>query len=182
MHKMTYYNKKLSLPSLCLLSEQLSLVTCKQRADHFTPMMWVDSINKWRFHFLRARFHYFECIKYCQKDMIQNRISSETHNWYVYATQMISQEVEGQNSLLFLAPMCFLWNNLGSVCRYITRPISTCSSQDGTGQQQLAAPIRKCMSGIGDHRFTFLIDFCCQITHFTQLLQSSPLGDCLYTA
>ena len=58
------------------------------------------------------------------KNMIKNRISSETHNWYVYATweielqnlgftQMTSQGgVEGQNILLILTLMCFLWNNL----------------------------------------------------------------------
>ena len=60
------------------------MVTRKQRADHFTPMMWFDTIN-WRFHFIGGQFHYCECIKYYQKYMIQNRISSETHKWYVYA-------------------------------------------------------------------------------------------------
>ena len=30
------------LPSLCLLPEWPSLVTCKHKADHFTPMMWLD--------------------------------------------------------------------------------------------------------------------------------------------
>ena len=63
----------------------LSLVTCKQRADHFTPMMWFDFI-KWRFYFIRGRFHYSECIKYCEKYVKQNRISHETHNLYVYTT------------------------------------------------------------------------------------------------
>ena len=56
---------KTFLPSSCLLSERLSLVTCKQGADHFTRMMWFDFI-KWRFHFIRGRFHYSESIKYCQ--------------------------------------------------------------------------------------------------------------------
>ena len=45
------------LHSLYYLSELLSLVTCKQRADHFTPMMWFDFI-RWRFHFTRRLFHY----------------------------------------------------------------------------------------------------------------------------
>ena len=96
------------------------------------------------------------------KNIIQNRISSEIHNWYLYATweikpknlgftQMTCQGgVEGQNILLIFAPMCLLRNNLWSVCRYITEPISGCSSQDGTGQQHLTAPIWKCMSEIGD--------------------------------
>ena len=138
--KLVISTKNFFLSSLCLWSERLSLVTCKQRADHFTAMVWFDFI-KWRFHFIRRRFHYSECIKYCQKHMIQNRISSETYNWYVCATweiepqnlgftQMISLGgVEGQNILLILAPIWFLWNNLWSVCRYITGPISDCSSQ-----------------------------------------------------
>ena len=69
------------------------------------------------------------------KNMIQNRISSKNHNWYVSTTweiepqnlgftQMTSQGgVEGQKILLILAPMCFLWNNFWSVCHYTTRPI-----------------------------------------------------------
>ena len=120
-------------------------------------------------------------IKYCQKYMIQNRTSSETHNWYVYATwetepkhlgftQMTFQGVvEGQNILLILSPICLLWNNLWSVCRYIIGPVSGCSSQDGTSQQHLAAPIRKYMSGIGDHRFTFPMDLLSNYTFYINL-------------
>ena len=77
--------------------------------------------------------------------------------------------VEGQNILLVLAPICFLWNNLWSVCRFITGPISGCSSQNGTSQQHLTAPIRKCMSGIDDHRFTFLMDLLSNYTFYTNL-------------
>ena len=67
---------------------------------------------------------------------------------------MTSQgRVEGQNILLILAPICFLWHNLWSVCHYITGPISGCSGEDGTrmgrggwdedgtGQQHLTAPL-----------------------------------------
>ena len=109
-----------------LESGRLSLVTCKQRADHFTPMMWFDFI-KWRFHFIRGQSHYSECIKYSKIYMILNRISYETHNWDVYATweiepqnldstQMTSQGgVESQNILLILARICFLWNNIWSL-------------------------------------------------------------------
>ena len=156
------------------------MVTCKQRTDHFTPMMWFDFIE-WRFHFIRGRFHNSECMKYCQKYMIQNRISSETHNCYMYVTweiepqnlgftQMTSQwGVEGQTILLILASMCFSWYNLWSVCRYITGPINGCSSQDGTSQQHLTAPIWKCVSGMGDHRFTFLMDLLWNYTFYTNL-------------
>ena len=69
--------------SFCHLSELLSLVTCKQRADHFTPMMWFDFI-RWRFHFIKRLFRYSNYIKYNQIDVIQNWISPETHNWYIY--------------------------------------------------------------------------------------------------
>ena len=75
--------KKLFLHSLCYLSEPLSLVACKQRADHFTPIMWFYFI-RWRFHFIRRLFHYSNLIKYNQNGVIQNCISSETHNWYMY--------------------------------------------------------------------------------------------------
>ena len=51
------YQRKTFIRSLCYLSELLSLVTCKQRADHSTPMMWFDFI-RWRFHFIRKLFHY----------------------------------------------------------------------------------------------------------------------------
>ena len=73
------------------------------------------------------------------------------------------------NILLILAPICFLWNNLWSVCRYITGPISGCSSQDGASQQHMTAPIWKCMSGSGDHRITFLMYLLWNYTFYTNL-------------
>ena len=115
------------------------------------------------------------------RNTIQNRISSETYNWDVHATweiepknlgftQMTSHGgVECQNILLILASMCFLWNNLWSVCRYITRPITGCSSQDRPVNNILTAPIWKCMSGIGDYRFTFLVDLFSNYTFYTNL-------------
>ena len=167
----------------------LSLAACKQRSEPFTPMMWFDFI-KWRFHFIRVRCPYSMRIKYCRKGMIQNRISSETHNWYVFATWEIGPKnlgftqrtsqggVEGKIILLILAPMSFLWNNLGSVCRYIMGQFNGYSSQYGKGQQHLAAPIWKCMSGIGDHRFIFLMDLLSNYTFYTNQA-TFPLGDCL---
>ena len=70
---------KTFLRSLCLLSEQLTLVTCKQRADNFTSMMWFGFVRRW-FHFIRGRFHYSDRTKYNQNDMTQNSIFSDTHN------------------------------------------------------------------------------------------------------
>ena len=89
-----YLNKfgKTFSHTLCYLSELLSLNTCKQRADYLTPMMWFDFI-RWRFHFIRRLFHNSNYIKYNQNDVIQNYISSETHNWYVYTIW----EIETQN-------------------------------------------------------------------------------------
>ena len=74
LYKINYNNKKKSfLTSLCHLNERLSLVTYKQRAVHFIPMMWFDFI-RWRFHFIRGRFHYLNCIKHNQNDVTQNCI------------------------------------------------------------------------------------------------------------
>ena len=142
--------------------------------------MWFDFVM-WRFHFIRARFHYSNCIKYNQNNVTQNYISSETHNWYMYTiwetetqniwfTQMPSQgEVGGQIFLLVLAFMGFLWNNLWSVSRYIMGPFSGWWRQDGNGQHYLAAPIWKYRSGTGDHRFKFFLDLLPNYTFYTNL-------------
>ena len=87
---------------LCHLSELLSLVTCKQRADHFTPIMWFDFI-RWRFHLIRGQFHYSNCIRYNQNDVTQNCILPETHNWYMYT----AWEIEIQS--LWLTQMPSKW-------------------------------------------------------------------------
>ena len=90
------------------------------------------------------------------------------HLRYPGFTQMTSQGgMEGQNILLILALLCFSWNNLWSVCRYI--PFTGCSSQDGMSQQHLAAPIWKCMSGIGDRPLFFLMDLLSNNTFYTNL-------------
>ena len=92
----------------------------------------------------------------------------ETQNlWF---TRMPSQgEVGGQRCLLVLAFMCFLWNNLWSVSRYIMGPFSGWWRQGGNGQHYLAAHIWKYRSGIGDHRFKFFMDLLPNYTLFTNL-------------
>ena len=113
--------------------------------------------------------------------MIQNCISSETHNWYMYTiweietqnlwfTQMPSQRVMGvERFLLVLAHIGFLWNKLWSVSRYIMGPLSGRWRLCGNDQQCLAAPIWKYRSGFGDHRFTFFIDLLLNYTFYTNL-------------
>ena len=113
------------------------------------------------------------------KITIQNHISSETHTWDVYATweiepknlrgtQMTSHGgVSGQNMLFILALMCFLWNNLWlSFCNMANHWLL---EPGWDGQQHLTAPIWKCVSGIGDHRFTFLMDLLSNYTFHTNL-------------
>ena len=64
--------------------------------------------------------------------------------------------VGGQNILLILAPMCFLWNNLWSVCRYIMGPFSGWRSLYGKGKPpHLKKYVRNRWSPIHiSHRFT----------------------------
>ena len=113
--------------------------------------------------------------------MIQNCISSETHNWHMYTiweietqnlwlTQMPSQgEWQIERFLFVLAPIGFLWNNLWSVSRYVMGPLSGRWRQSGNDQQCLAAPIWKYRSGFGDHRFNFFIDLRPNYTFYTNL-------------
>ena len=164
---------------LCIKTRCL-LVTCKQRADHFTPMMWFDFI-RWRFHLIRRRFHYSNCIRYNQNDVTQNCISPETHYWYMYSawqietpnlwlTQMPSQGgVGGQRFLLVFAPMCFLWNNLWSVSHYIMGSFSGWWRLVGRASPVSNPPIWKCRSGLGDHRFPFFMDLLSNYTFYTNL-------------
>ena len=156
------------------------MVTCKQRADHFTPMMWFDFV-RWRFHFIRRLFHYLNYIKYNQIDVIQNCISSETHNWYMYTIwDMVphiysfhrclpKEKWEVERCLLVLVPIGFLWNNLWSVSRYIMGSFSGWWRLGGDDLRYLAAPIWKCRSGFGDHRFIFFIDLFPNYTFNTNL-------------
>ena len=102
--------------------------------------------------------------------MIQNCISSETHNWYMYTiweietqnlwlTQMPSQvEMADRKIFVCLSTSWLLWNYLWSVSRYVMGPLSGRWRQSGNDQQCLAAPVWKYRSGFGDHRFTFFID------------------------
>ena len=102
-------------------------------------------------------------------DMTQNCISSETHKWYMYESweiesqnlwfkQLVSRGgVGGQNTLLILASMCFLWNNLWSVCRYAMGCFR--GSWRLPEWEGKTAPIHISIS----NRFDFLM------THFTQI-------------
>ena len=65
--------------------------------------------------------------------------------------------------------MGFLWNNLWSVCPYIMGLFSGWWTPGGNDQQYLAAPIWKCMSGIGDHRSTCFMDLLPNYTFYTNL-------------
>ena len=58
-----------------------------------------------------------------------------------------------------------LWNNLWSMCRYITGLFNGFSGKHG--KQYLTATIWKCVSGIGDHRFTFIMDLLSNYTFYT---------------
>ena len=181
MYEISHCNQNLLHFHHTSLSDQLLLVTCKQRADHFTSMMWFD-FTRWLYHFIEGRSHHSDCIKYSQNDMIQNYILSETDNWCMYATceiepknfgftQMTSRgAAEGQIILLVLARVCFSWNNQWLL---YSGPFSGCLRQDGKGQQYITVPIWKCMSGIGVHRFTFLIDFLSNYAFYTNLTSLS---------
>ena len=153
---------------LNVLSEWQSMVTCKQMADHFTPVMWFHRGHLW--------------LQQVQSnDMIKNCIWSETRNWYMYATWEIDPicivlyittsqgRVGGQIILLIVARLCFSRKTLWLVCRYVTEPFNGCLRQDGKDQQYLTAPIWKCMSEISDHRFTFLMDLLSNYTFYTNL-------------
>ena len=111
--------------------------------------------------------------------MIQNCISPETHNWYMYTIWEIKPKIydlcrslpnekwEVERFLLFLAHTVFLWNNLWSVSRYIMGSFSGWWRLCGNDQQCLA--IWKYRSGFGDHRFTFFIDLLPNYTFYTNL-------------
>ena len=150
------------------------MVTCKQRADHFTPMMWIEFI-RWRFHLIRGRFHYSNCIRLNQNDVTHNCISPETHNWYMYT----AWEIETQNlwltQMTSQAPVCFLWNNLWSVSRYlwsvsryIMGPFSGWWRLVGGESQYLTLPFENVgqESVITDSHFSWI---CFHITDFIQI-------------
>ena len=143
-------------------------------------MMWFDFV-RWRFHFIRRLFHYLNYIKYNQIDVIQNCISSETYNWYMYTIRDMVSHIYGfhrclpnekwevERFLLVLVPIGFLWNNLWSVSRYIMGSFSGWWRLGGDDLQYLAAPVWKCRSGFGDHRFIFFIDLFPNYTFYTNL-------------
>ena len=156
------------------------MVTRKQKADHFTPMMSFDFI-RWLFHVIRGRFHYWDCIRYNQNGVTQNCISSETHNSYMYTaweietqnlwlTQMPSQGgVGGQKIFSCLCAYMFLWNDLWSASRYIMGSFSGWWRLVGRTSPVSNPPIWKCRSGIGDHRLPFFMDLLPNYTFYTNL-------------
>ena len=105
---------------------------------------------------------------------MQNCISSETHNWYMYTiweietpnlwlTQMPSQgAMAGRKIFVCLSTYMLFVEQPWSVSRYVM-------GQSGNDQQCLAAPIWKYRSGFGDHRFTFFIDLRPNHTFYTNL-------------
>ena len=149
------------LHSLCHLSEQLWLVICRQRADHFAPMMRFDLI-RWRFHFIRRRLHYSNCIKYNQNDVTQNCISSKNSQLiYVHNTRdrtaksvlhrcLLKEDWEVKGFLLVSTPMFFF-------SQYLILPF------ENVGQELV----------ITDSHFSWI---CFQITHFTLIWQYCSLG------
>ena len=136
---------------------------------------------KWRFHFIRGRFHYSGSIKYCQIYMIQNSISSETHNWYVCATWEIEPKKSRFNTDDFpgRSGRSKYFAYLGTYMLFVDQPVVSLSlshranqwllESEWDGQQHLTAPIWKCMPGIGDHRFTFLTYLLSNYTFYTNL-------------
>ena len=136
-------------------------------------MMWFDFV-RWRFHFIRRLWNN-------QIDVIQNCISSETYNWYMYTIRDMVSHIYGfhrclpnekwevERFLLVLVLIGFLWNNLWSVSRYIMGSFSGWWRLGGDDLRYLAAPIWKCRSGFGDHRFIFFIDLFPNYTFYTNL-------------
>ena len=88
---------------------------------------------------------------------------SDLHRWPP------KEECEVKRYLLVFAPICFLWNNLWSVSRYIMGPFSGWWRLVGRTIPVSNPPIWKCRSGIGDHRFPFFMDLLPNYTFYTNL-------------
>ena len=165
---------RLPASSSAALSEWLSLVTCKQRADHFTPMMWFDFI-RWRFHLIRGRFHHSDCIKYNQiifhlKLIIDTCTQHEIQKPQIYGLhRWLSMGWVGGQIVCLFWHLCIFFNKLLSVCCYETGPFSGWWRLGGNGLCYLTAPLWKCMLGIGDHRFTFFTALLPTYTFYTYL-------------
>ena len=90
--------------------------------------------------------------------------------------QMPSQEGDGGENILLILALVF----------FVEQPVVSFSLYNGAilwlmeagwdGPVYITAPIWKGMSGIGDHRFIFLIHLLPNYT-FTQIWQRFPLGD-----
>ena len=61
--------------------------------------------------------------------------------------------------------MCSSWNNLWSVCPYIMWPAVAIQA----GWEGQTVPIWKCLPGIDDHRFTFLVELLPDYTFYANL-------------
>ena len=113
--------------------------------------------------------------------MIQNCISSETHNCYMYTiweietqklwlTQMPSQgEMAGRKIFVCLSTYRLFVEQPVVSYSLCNGPLSGRWRESGNDQQCLVAPIWKYRSGFGDHRFTFFIDLLPNYTFYTNL-------------
>ena len=113
--------------------------------------------------------------------MIQNCISSENHNWYMYTiwkietqnlwfTQMPSQRVMGGRKIFAcLSTYRLFCGTTSGQLVVISWGHSVADGDCGNDQQGLAAPIWKYRSGFGDHRFAFFIDLLPSYTFYTNL-------------
>ena len=153
-YKISYNNEKLFLHSLCHLCERISLVTCKQRQAIL--LQWCDLTSSGdgstfsgygytirtasttiRIMWHKIAFHLKLTIDSCTQ---YERWKPEIHGLHRCLPE---ERCEAIIFLLLLAPMCFLWNNLWSVCRYRMGPFSGWWSLGGNDQQNLVAPVWK---------------------------------------
>ena len=119
---------------------------------------------------------YLEYINYNKKHCI----SSKAHNRYRYTTWKMKIQKLGfkQISVVWegvvgVKIFCLFWHPCVSCGKPVVslslynRPINGWWRLGGKGQPYLTTPIWKCMSGIGDHRFTFLMDLLPNYTFYT---------------
>ena len=119
---------KTFLLSLCHLSERLSSVTYKHRAEHLTPMMWFDII-RWQFHFIRGRLYSSNCVKlqskWCDTKLhfIWNSYLIHEHNMRDKKfTQMLPQgKVGGQKKYAYS----------GTYMLFVEQPVVSLSLYNG---------------------------------------------------
>ena len=106
-------------------------------------------------------------IHYNQSDHVPNKREIETSN--LGFMQMASQRGVGVKLFCLSWHLCaFLEQPLVSVSLYY-EPFSGWWRLCGRGKQHQTAPNWKCMSGIGDNRFTCLMDLLTNYTFYTNL-------------